>query len=745
MYMAKDTADAGNKLCLSNSISSSLVEGCLVSDASSVTGKCHECKSEYRLNNGLCDNITQDEQSWLCTNKDAGGNCLSCMDNYYKDSNNGNCVRNEHCLDDSASITANQRCHFCKEGYKLDTNDHRKCVPFDSTSSCLSYYYDNSGKGHCKKCLDCEQTPVRLYSTLNEQHVYCVNHQSSYDLSAYFLYFQKDSNYLEGKLSTDLKPIPSGKYIKTTFGDNTSIAEYVCVRENYDPYCNSFDTSNKYECNTCIPGYYIDDDTLKCVKGTIPGCNVYSNETNCTTCESVPSANTQWKAYYNNGNSCVVHSSNNCETYNTSSDACINCKNGYYKDGNVCKPNVLATNCQDSVLNNDKCSVCSKKYYKDGSFCKPHTVKNCNDYNQSLNRCNNCLENFYMDNFNCIENTAPNCKTKSSSSNSCSECNLDTEYPNGENGCVVRDTIENCTTYNPSTKYCLVCNDGFFVLGGLCVANPTGVSDCIVYSSATTCTTCATTHFLNGATCDLVTVTVSSCAAYSADGVCSACNALHLLNADGTACASVTETSCATWTDVENCASCSGNNVLKTNTDGKVQCVASGIDHCISPAFGDPKNTCNACSDGFILRNSECFSPLISITNCRVYDVDTEVCLECYPGKVLSADKKECQSKIAQAGDFCARGHIKSDTEPSCNLCKFGYSKNAEGVCEACGGEGCFMCDTSDLTKCKICSTDYYMSASGSCSLNNPPEPESAVISRLMSLVALLMLIWNKE
>ena len=744
MYMAKDATDAAKKVCYSNAIASNLVDGCLVSDASGVPGKCHECKSEYRLKDGACEIITNDEQSWLCSERNSGSTCLSCMDGYYLDASN-DCVQNEHCLDSSASITSNGRCIECKQGYKLHSSDYRKCVPIESSSQCLSYYYDSSGRGFCTKCLNCQQTPVRFQLGTNESNVFCVNSQSSYSLTDYFLYYQKDSNLHKGELGNPHGTVPSGKFIKTVFGDNSPIAEYVCVRNNYDPNCTSFDSSNKYDCTSCKAGYYLNTTTRVCLKGMIPGCNTYTSETVCATCHTNAVEESQWRNYYKNGDNCSVHTSINCAIFSSSTNACTGCHNGYHLDSGLCKPNVLATNCQESVTNNDQCSSCSEKYYLTGTTCHLHTVKNCLDYNPSLDRCNTCKENFYMSSHNCLENTAPNCKTKSTTNNYCSECNLVTEYPNGEKGCEERETIANCTTYNTSSKYCSDCADGFFESGGMCEANPSGVTDCVAYSSATVCTTCANTHFLNGNQCDILTNTISSCAVYSADGVCLACDPLHLLKADGTACDSVTENSCATWTAVDNCATCSGNNVLKANTDSKMQCVASGIDHCISPVVGTPKNTCNACSDGFILRDGECFSPKISITNCRVYNVDTEVCMECYAGKVLSADQKECLSKISQAGDFCARGHIDSDTEPTCNLCKFGYSKNAEGICEACGGEGCFICDSADLTKCRVCASDYYMSASGSCSLNNPPEPESAVISRLISLVALLMLIWNKE
>ena len=743
MYMAKDSTDAAKNICISNNITQNLVPGCLVSNASGNVDKCLSCESQYILKNNVCELRTDDEQDLICDERNTSNQCIKCKNSYYPDSS-GNCVYNENCLD-SSDLLHSYDCSSCKEGYKIDSGNAKNCVPIEDSSTCLSYNYV-AGDSTCNKCLDCNQTPIRKLTGSTESAVYCVNNQSSYSLGGYKLYYDNAGQYHKGEYSTMLEAIPSGKYLKTTFGENTPIAEYVCVRGPNDHNCTAFDSSNLYSCTACAPGYYLDSIDKRCKMGTIPGCLIYSSENVCTSCAAIASASTKWKTYYLTGNNCLEHDIMNCDVFSSSSNACTNCKNGYNLDGTECKANVLATNCQNSTLNTDTCVTCSEKYYLNTStLCEIYTVTNCSSFNSTADECTSCVADYYLDNGNCLENTAPNCTDKSTISNSCTTCPTGNYYSDGLNGCVDQPEVDNCQSYISSYMGCDVCNTGFFKENGKCEANPSGIPDCVVYSSATACTTCASTHFFNGTSCELVTTTITQCAVYSADGICSACNPLYFLKADGTACDSVNITTCATWTDVDNCATCAGNNVLKANSTNIMECVASELDHCITPVAGDPKNTCTLCSDGFILKDNECTTPQISITNCRVYDPETEKCVECYTGKVLSADKSECLSKISDAGSFCTKAHIKSDTEPTCNLCEFGYSKNADGDCEACGGEGCFMCDSTDLTKCKVCSTDYYMTSSGSCSLNDPPEPESITLMRFFSIISLLLLVLKQQ
>lgn len=749
LYMAKDTTDKNKKVCVSNTMEVSIVEGCKVYKGDNLS-KCKECKPEYILkSNDTCTLRSGQALYKNCLLLSDTMDCDVCMEGYIRNNpvgvNPSECVQDHNCLTSPSELENGNQCTLCKDGYRRNSLNKWKCDPIDDSNPCLRFGYDGS-REVCLKCKDCRQTPVRSAPSGTETNIYCVNHQSNVDLSNYKLMYNNNGGYHLGVTDTLITKTPSGKFFTMNFEDESAYPRYACVRGPVDYNCTQFNTTNFYECTSCKEGFYLDTGTKRCKKGEMMGCKIYNSENSCNTCHTVPVEESNWKSYYKSLSSCYMNTSTNCVTYSSSSNACVTCRNGYHLESNKCKPNVKATNCAKAVTNTDECVLCSEKYYKNGSnLCSPHTVTNCNGYETDSNACKNCQEGFYKSSGNCLTFTAPNCATKESTSNACSSCTLPTEYRNGEKGCVTHETMTGCKTYNSSSWGCAECDDGYYRSGSSCYANPTGIENCTVYTSATTCTQCASTHFFDGTECKTVTSTVSECAVYSADGVCSACNANHLKNEDGTTCTSVVENSCLTWTDTENCASCAGNNVLKTNGDSKVQCVPSGLDHCLTPVAGDPKNTCTKCSDGFILRNAECHSPKISIQDCRVYDVTTEDCVDCYPGKVLSADKKQCLSKIAEAGEYCARAHIESDENPTCNVCKFGFTKNSEGKCEACGGEGCFMCDLSDLTKCRICATDYYMSSSGTCSLNNPPEPTSVAIVCLLSMIAFVLLMLDKE
>ena len=222
------------------------------------------------------------------------------------------------------------------------------------------------------------------------------------------------------------------------------------------------------------------------------GCLVYISENVCSSCQSVPSEDSDWKAYYRSGNSCHEHTHANCINYHTTSNECTTCMNGYHMDDDDhCQPNTLAKNCQEADTNNDRCDVCAKGYYKNGNFCSPHTVQNCKDFSTNADACSDCLDGYYSHGNTCLLHTAPNCGTKSTSSNTCSTCATPaTHYPNGEKGCVERPTMVGCQEYLASSTGCSVCSAGYFENGNICYPNPSGIKFCTVYTSATTCTTC---------------------------------------------------------------------------------------------------------------------------------------------------------------------------------------------------------------------------------------------------------------
>ena len=744
LYMADATNDT-KPVCVKNEQEQQLVDNC-VKYQGNTTYKCFECAPQYVLHliTGKCLNRLSNSNLLHCKETNADTSCQICLDGYKL--YNNTCHSDTNCADETNDSSNYSVCQKCNDGYKR-TNLLYNCDPIEENDDpCLSFTYPSLFYGWCVKCQDCSQKPVmKLNASGFMTNFFCSNNESTVNLDDYLLMYDNNNSDNEAIFDSGSTTIPAGKYLTTTFEDSSAYPQYVCVRKGVDHNCTSWD-ANGYECLSCANGYYLDADSKRCKKGGISGCRAYTSVTDCGACYSAPSEESGGKAYYLHNNACHLHSSRYCNDYATNVDRCGTCDNGYHYDTNFhCQPNTKATNCQEAVTNTDECLVCSEGYFRNANLCEPHTVENCKDFSVNSDRCLSCIDGYYLSSGKCLLHTAPNCLTKSEVSNTCLTCaNPAIQYPSGEKGCVDRRTLEGCQTYLAHSVDCSECVDGYYLTHGICLPDPSGIKFCTVYTSATTCTTCDSTHFFNGTACADVTSTVLECAVYSADGVCAVCNPNFFKNDTGSTCTAVNETTCATWTDIDNCATCSGNNVLKTNTDSKVQCVASGIDHCLTPVAGTP-NTCTSCADGFILRAGKCDAPKVSINNCRVYDEPTENCLECYPGNLLSADKKQCLSKIAEAGEFCALGHIKSDTDPSCNMCKFGYSMNESGSCEACGGEGCFICDNSDLTKCKVCNKDYYMTSSGSCSLNNPPEPVSVAVLRAASLALLVLLFWVRQ
>lgn len=495
----------------------------------------------------------------------------------------------------------------------------------------------------------------------------------------------------------------------------------------------------------------MNNSTRKCELGRMKGCLKFNGKNDCDACDFSGKMNDKGMTYYLKNDVCHLHTVVNCVGKSDKADECDICQKGYYLENKMCHPNKISTNCIEFVENKDECTKCDKGYYLDSKECHQQTVNNCKKYNLLSNSCDECADDYYRFNtatninFNCALNTSINCKTKSKTSNKCSECLEGEYYFEDSVGCLHIIPTDNCQESDKLTGHCKVCVEGFWLNSNVnkCIANPSGVKDCVMYSDKSTCSKCAATHFLQDNACVLLTETVVNCMIHNAQGVCEQCNNKHIKSEDGKTCAPVTELTCNTWVDVENCETCVGNNVLKTNDSGKAICVSSGLSHCKTAKLESEVISCALCNTGFILKEGKCHAPKISILNCEQYDPETEQCSECFSGFLLSVDKDECVNRIGEAGLYCAKGHLVKSSEPVCTMCGFGHYEDQEGACVACGGDGCLICDLKDTTKCSLCQSKWYMKSDKTCSENDPKSPTSARIVEMISLIGLMFLFFR--
>ena len=299
--------------------------------------------------------------------------------------------------------------------------------------------------------------------------------------------------------------------------------------------------------------------------------------------------------------------------------------------------------------------------------------------------------------------------------------------------CEPAKNVTKCKTYNLNKDACATCEDGYYFepLKNECIANPSAVSQCSIYSSATTCKECIAPYYLdvNANQCLKSELLIDKCIYYSSNSRCAKCEGANLLRPDGQLCERIIEFSCKTYKDNRNCESCAGNNIIQyirdvdnskvsglngeDLTDRRAICEPSGIANCADAQEGYPLPTCNICEKGYFkAAPTQCQVVTQTIDKCETYFKDG-VCAQCEPNHLLNHTKDACEFDLTFLGDNCQEGKFFS--EPHCARCKSGYYFNSSGDCTPCSMDGCAVCSANDSKSCKLCKNGYYMNSSLTC------------------------------
>ena len=404
---------------------------------------------------------------------------------------------------------------------------------------------------------------------------------------------------------------------------------------------------------------------------------------------------------------------------------CISGKNRIYYDLNDKNYKEECTEClagytlidQDGTDNGDDFSKCYPVPYKDD---------NCKEYDIISLMCKICNSGYFIATQNQI------------------------------NICSPIIPITNCTDYLENTNTCIACNSSHFLdsTAQECIANPTGILNCLKYISETECEACADKFFLSSNVCEVVPEDnyITDCIEYSSATKCSTCTTNKVPTTTGLECESITENSCLTWTDGSNCATCPTGKILKDESNKKV-CGDFSIDDCA--LVNTTSQSCDECSPGFFKAGSTtCTAVTTTITNCRVYS-SADKCSECDATYMLSSASDACTSMSSLSGiplSNCSTGHEIAKVEEGqtnhgfCFECNNGFLK-VDGKCEACGVSKCRYCDPSDKNTCLVCLSGYFMAEDGKCMSNTGDDeddddddddtPESV---RNLSIVTLSMI-----
>ena len=461
---------------------------------------------------------------------------------------------------------------------------------------------------------------------------------------------------------------------------NSTCFEYSCEE------CDSPDYGN---CTKCRYGWTLIDGTCPCYK---PGCALcmigFVADYVCQLCKN---------GYHFEEFECICNISN-CE--HCGQDICLVCSTGYFYNitSNKCEkqkdeeeischdPNCdlcfskekgACTNCKEGFnkkkgecneLAKPKYGSCPKNYYNSGDFCFP----DCNGINCSIS-----LEYSYY-------SYCP--------SNKCLKCSEEKEL-------IIKDECDNsaeCSSIkgclNCITKdECLICNRGYYLLGGLCYKCIKGCSIC---SNNQTCQYCLSGFELNSEKKCVLTYNfdydITLYNKYKQELIQKECSDSKCLYC----------TFQGYWETCGKCINGYGPNGIKC-----FQCPNNCIDCYVGSGM-----FCRECISGYkVDYKGEC-----------VLICSDENCLDCYldNGKEICRKCKNNYKPNGKNCSLCSSINCKdcyfSEGKEYCTECPEGYGIN-EGKCIKCLDSNCEECDFSNgKDYCKKCSY-FYRSEEGKC------------------------------
>ncbi|XP_060618166.2 proprotein convertase subtilisin/kexin type 5 isoform X2 [Anolis sagrei] len=461
------------------------------------------------------------------------------------------------------------------------------------------------------------------------------------------------------------------------------------------PNCETCFGSHNDQCNTCKPGYYINEETRSCFTSCPDGFYLDNNKIVCRKC------------------------SENCKTC-TEFQTCTECRHGLSLQGSRC-----VIRCEEG------------KYYN-GRDCEPchHSCASC--AGPGADACLNCTEEYLMENGRCVlacnngyyfdqslENGYKSCKRCDINCLGCSgpgEKNC-TSCPNGyilDTGlCVVGlvckdgeyiDPLDHCQfceascskCTGPSSKDCLGCVSTRFLDDGRCVLQcPKGKfgfqNQC--HSCHPTCMECTGSELNECTACgkdeqgNTLFLYLGECKESCPEG--------HYPSEKDRTCIPCFE-HCEVCLDQTECERCFEGYYLLDNTCQKDNCSKGEAedldledcipcaDGCLSCSLDNPR-ICTSCIHSYYMYNQRCYR---SCPQNTYNDESTLLCIECQPN-CRSCDKYECF--WCKEGFFLLDGKCVSD-------CGAGfYSDEVTEECEPCH-RTCTTCkgfSYNDCTSCK--------------------------------------------
>ena len=663
-------------LLILNLISSSIALDCQIGCLK--CGKEQKCKlcdydKFYYLNEGFCKKMI----NLKCKNINLLGNCLSCLPNYFLDTNTKKCVKVEKPLQNCLTHTSDLACAVCNSGFYLEgllclkvPNLIKNCYHYRSKDECRiceeTYELTSDGSG-------CFESPNnRNCGVFTNFKCHSCQKGYFYNPNYYFdLYFTGD--VVNDNFMNFIDAIQNGS------GDK--YAPSGCQKINVQN-CLTVETVNK--CKICQNDYYLKNDKT-CEKNPsepINYCDVYVDYLKCSKCE---------KGFWlENPTTCKrIVVINNCLTYDqTIESVCLNCASNFYLQTNTCiERTAQVENCSTYFKNRDDCETCNPGFEitTDKKLCL-NEITNCTGYDNSdlttlQLKCNSCNNGHYI--------------------------NL------GENACL-SGQVDNCELYSNKPTECLTCKNLFYLKGGLCEAHKS-LTGCENYSSMTqdTCTSCITDHILfKRLDHCIINVEISFCATHSNAYTCSSCQDGYKLQ--GNICMEILIDNCL-QVDLNNeCIKCKPGYFIETGlchlyyeyqTQNCSEIVNDGFNsennlNCgVCKSFNFPKSYLNH----FVcVLETRLVGDNLKITNCKKHQLNgsTASCDQCMEGYYVNKFSGDCVA-------VCSGTRTEFKYVGSGN--PFNVHENPRKKLCVAAVTGCEIqsMDTFGDMQCLKCATDY--------------------------------------
>ena len=327
---------------------------------------CGVCASGYQIYSVAATNSTSASGICVqcnvtnCITCNQDNTCLTCVVGYTQII--GGCVQ---CLPPCATCTSNGQCATCNIPFYFSIPNNGSCV-INNIPNCLTYSSSNSSI-----CATCNQTGI-----------------------VYFL--NSSTNTCQLNCSTNCQTCSSPTFCTQCMSGFYTTANGTCnlCSGLAGTGCSNCNANSPSTCNTCFPGYYLQNSQCMICPSYCSTCQFTNNQ---VACQTLAPSTTQQVLITLNSQTFLAICQQNCLTCsNVNPLICITCAPGNYLN-----------------IANSNCIACS-------SSCLT-----CNSSNPS--QCFSCYPNGFLVGSTCITcNTAvgSNCLTclNSNNPNSCTTC-----------------------------------------------------------------------------------------------------------------------------------------------------------------------------------------------------------------------------------------------------------------------------------------------------------------------------------